>query len=127
MIKTILILAAVAVVCWLLYDQGYLIMQSKSAVSFVGSQRGNSARFTGCSGYIKRIVRFREEGRCTFALDAELSKGDLSVELLDGDKNQLMRLDCANPRADVTVEQKKKYTLVIRFASATGSYTLRRE
>ena len=36
MIKTILILAAVAVVCWLLYDQGYLIMQSKSAVSFVG-------------------------------------------------------------------------------------------
>ncbi len=127
MIKTVLLFVGIGVVCALLYNQGYLVLQSKSAVSFVGAKRGTSARFTGCSGYIKRIVRFKAEGTYTFVLDAELSKGDMSVELLDPAKHTLMRLDPANPSASVTVEHKKKYVMILRFASATGRYTLIRE
>jgi len=110
-----------------LYNQGYMVLKSTSAVAFVGSTRGNSARFTSCSGYMKRIVRFKADGTYTFLLDAELSKGDMSVELLDSTKQRIMLLNCANRSASITVEQKKKYYLVINFKSATGRYALIRE
>lgn len=110
-----------------LYNQGYMVLKSTSAVAFIGSTRGNSARFTSCSGYMKRIIRFRADGTYTFLLDAELSKGDMSVELLDSTKQKIMLLDCANRSAFITVEKKKKYYLVINFKSATGRYALIRE
>lgn len=110
-----------------LYNQGYMVINSKSAVSFIGSARGNSAKFTSCSGCIKRIVRFKADGTYTFVLDADLSKGDLSVELLDSARQKILQLTCANRRASVTVEKKKKYHLVVNFRSATGRYALIRE
>ena len=110
-----------------LYNQGYMVLKSTSAVAFVGSTRGNSARFTSCSGYMKRIIRFKADGAYTFVLDAELSKGDMSVELLDSTKQKIMQLNCANRSASITVEKRKKYHLVINFMSATGRYALIRE
>lgn len=50
-----------------LYNQGYMVINSKSAVSFIGSARGNSAKFTSCSGCIKRIVRFKADGTLPYA------------------------------------------------------------
>ena len=76
---------------------------------------------------MKRIVRFKADGTYTFVLDAELSKGDISVELLDSTKQKIMQLSCANRSASITVEKKKKYHLVINFKSATGRYALIRE
>lgn len=110
-----------------LYNQGYMVVKSTSAVAFVGSAKGNSARFTSCSGYVKRIIRFKADGTYTFFLDAELSKGDMSVELFDSTKEKNMLLNCANQSASVSAEKKKKYYLVINFRSATGMYALIRE
>lgn len=110
-----------------LYSQGYMVLKSISAVVFLGSAKGNSARFTSCSGYLKRIIRFKEDGTNTFVLDAELSKGDISAELIDSTKQRIMKLNCANRSASVTVEKKKRYCLVIHFKSATGRYSLTRE
>ena len=110
-----------------LYNQGYMVSKSYSAVMFVGSSKGNSAKFTSCNGYIKRIVRFKTDGMYTFLLDAELTKGDMSVELLDAAREKIMQLKCANPSASIAVEKKKKYYLVIRFHAATGRYALIRE
>ena len=110
-----------------LYDQGYMVIKSTSAVMFVGSAKGTSARFTSCNGSMKRVVRFESDGTYRYFLDAELTKGALSVELLDAAKEKIMHLDCASPSAAVTVEGKKKYYLVIRFQSATGRYALIRE
>ena len=110
-----------------LYNQGYMIVKSYSAVTFIGSARGTGARFTSCNGYLKRIIRFKEEGNRTFILDAELSKGDLSVELLDSAKQRIMKLDCVNNSASVTVERNKKYYLVVNFKSATGRYSISSE
>lgn len=104
-----------------------MVVKSTSAVSFIGSSRGNRASFTSCSGYMKRIVRFKADGRYTFILDADLSKGDMSVELLDSDKHKIMLLNCANPRASIAVEKRKKYHLIIHFKSASGRYSLIRE
>lgn len=127
MVKAVLLITILVGVFVFLYNQGYLVINAKSAVSFIGSTRGNAARFTSCSGYIKRIVRFKADGIYSFTLDAQLSKGDMSVELLDSAKHKIMQLNCADRSASVAVERKKKYYLVIRFKSATGSYALIRE
>ena len=124
----LIILAAVMFCVFiLLYSQGYMVSKSISAVVFIGSKKGNSAKFTSCSGYLKRIIKFKADGTYTFVLDAELSKGDLSVELLDSTKQKIMQLNCSNRSGSITVEKKKKYYLVINFRSATGRYALIRE
>lgn len=110
-----------------LYHQGYMILKSISAVTFIGSMKGNSARFSSCSGYMKRVIKFKADGTYTFVLDAELSKGDLSIELIDSAKQKIMQLNCTDRSASVTVEKKKKYYLVINFSAATGRYALIRE
>lgn len=110
-----------------LYNQGYMVSKSISAVSFVGSTKGNSASFSSCSGYLKRVIKFKENGIYTFVLDVELSKGDISIELLDSTKQKIMQLNCTNRIESITVDKKEKYYLVINFRSATGSYALIRE
>lgn len=127
MIKIMLLGILLAGIFVLLYQQGYMALKSTSAVTFIGSAKGNGAKFTSCNGSIKRIVRFIEDGICTYTLDAELTKGGLSVELLDAEKEKIMQLDCVNRSASVAVESRKKYYLIIRFRSATGRYTLYRE
>ena len=126
-ILLILLAATLVGIFVFLYNQGYMVLKSTSAVAFVGSRKGNSARFTSCSGYMKRVIKFKADGILTFLLDAELSKGDMSVELLDPARQRILLLDRTNRRASVTVEKKKKYYLVIHFMSATGRYALIRE
>lgn len=110
-----------------LYNMGYMVINSKSAVSYVGSTKGTGATFTSCNGYIKRIIRFKEEKTYTFILNAELSKGDMSVELLDAAKHKIMCLTRSDPSAVIDVVKNKKYYLVVNFKSATGRYSLLRE
>ena len=112
------------IVMYLLYRNGWMVLSSKSAVTFIGSNRGKSATFSGCSGSIKRIVRCREDREYRFSLDAALTKGDLSVSLLGPDKRELLRLTETTPHGSVTLEKGARYTLVLRFRSATGRYAL---
>lgn len=127
MLKAVLLIIALTGVFVFLYNQGYMVVKSYSAVIFIGSTKGTGASFTSCNGYLKRIVRFKADGMYTFLLDAELSKGDLSVELLDSAKQKILQLNCVNRRASVTVEKRQKYYLVVNFKSATGRYALIRE
>ena len=110
-----------------LYNSGYMVVKSLSAVTFIGSPKGTGASFSSCNGYMKRIVRFRESGTRDYYLDAELSKGDIFVELLDSDKQSIMKLNRENNQASITVESKKKYYFVVNFKSATGRYSLIRQ
>ena len=112
---------------YLLYRNGWMIVNAKSAVSFVGSSRGRAATFTRCSGYLKRIVRFPEEGRYAFDLNCDLSRGSVTASLLGPDKAELLRLTPEQPRAEVRLEGKRRHTLLLRFHSATGSYRLQWE
>ncbi|MBP3377120.1 MAG: hypothetical protein J6L96_00070 [Clostridia bacterium] len=111
----------------LLYYQGNMVFKSIRAVTFIGSTKRNSARFSSCSGYIKRVIKFKEDGIYTFTLDAELSKGDMSIELTDSSNKKIMQLDCSNRSASITAEKKKKYYLTVNFSAATGWYALTRE
>lgn len=126
-VKLIILLVMVFSVFAFLYNQGYMVFKSITAVAFIGSKKGNSAKVTSCTGYIKRVIRFKSDGTYNFKLDVELSKGDMSVELLDSTKQKIMQLSCFERNASVTVEKNKKYYLVINFNSATGKYDLVRE
>ena len=83
MVKLIFILPLIGVLIYLLYVGGYLVINSKSAVMYIGSRRGKRAQFSGCNGYIKRVVKFKENREYHFVLSTELSKGEVSVELWD--------------------------------------------
>lgn len=125
--KTVVMILIAAGVFYLLYSNGYMIINRKTALTYFGSRKGTSANFTSCSGYIKRIVRFKADQKSTFRLNAELTKGDVSVELLDSSKTRIMYLDRTSPSAEITVEKNRKYYLIINFQSASGRYSLIRE
>lgn len=120
----LLLIPILAGVFYFLYINGCLVINAKSALSFIGSPKGSSASFSACNGYIKRIVRFKADKIYTFTLNAELTKGDMTVELLDASKQVIMCLNRSNPRASIAVENKKRYYLVLHFKSATGKYFL---
>lgn len=122
--KLILIVLIVTAVYSLLYLCGCLVIHRKRAVVFISTKRGNQATFTGCTGYMKRIIRFRENKNYRFILDCALNKGKMEIELLDTDKQQLMCLNSQNQSANIPAEKNKRYTLIFRFRSATGKYIL---
>ena len=123
-ILTLLFLIALGAILYLQYRNGYIHMQAKSAVMYIGSVGDKHATFTSCNGYTKRVVRFKESGTVHLSFQPELSAGNVTAELLDAKKQTILRLSSANRIADVQVEAKKMYYLVIRFQSATGSYHL---
>lgn len=121
------IIIAMGILFYILYINGYLIINAKKAVMFVGTIRGNrgcKANFTSCAGTIKRIIRFKESKTYHFELISQLSKGELLVEILDSAKQPILRLDGNNQSADINVNAKQRYYMVFRFHSATGKYEL---
>ncbi len=120
----LLLPAGISVLLYLLYIFGFLVVNNKRAVTYVGSMRGNQAVFSSCTGCIRRVVRFREEKTYAVTLETELTAGEMSVELLDSGRRQLLCLNSGSRSAAIPVEKGRCYTLVFRFASATGKYIL---
>ena len=121
MLQSILILVLMAAVFYILYINGYMIMNAKKATLFFGKERGKYARFTSCSGYMKRVIRFKESREYEFSFETELEKGEVCVELWRGNKDKILSLTDRGTQT-VRVGSKERYYLVLRFVSATGSY-----
>ena len=116
------------ILMYFLYINGYMIINAKRAAVFIGSIRGKGtcgASFRSCSGYMKRIMRFRESRAYHFVLDAKLVSGEMEVEILDRDKKVILHLDEKSPEATIEADGKKRYTLIFRFKSATGEFKMR--
>ena len=109
---------------WWMYVRGWIAVQMKRAMLFMGSIRGDKARFSGCTGYVKRRFPVKESRMHRFDLDLQLSSGKVWVELLDGRKNALLRLDSQNSSGTVDLERGEVYLLVIRYQSASGEHRL---
>ena len=121
----IVILFVVIAMLYVLYWNGYLTVSVKKSVLFIGSMGAKRAKFASCTGFIKKIVRFQADTTYIFTLETQLTKGELTVELLDSQKQELMCLNSQNSRAAVAVQQGKRYDLVFHFQSATGRYAIR--
>lgn len=125
--KPLLILLLLPVIYYVLYINGYMISGSKSAKAFVGKNRGTNAfwtQFVECSGTLKKVAKFRKSKEYKFHLDAGLADGAISIELLDKEKNVIMKLTPETPDAGFTVDKKQRYYLVYKFENATGSYEM---
>ena len=128
--KAILIVLLLPIIYYLLYNTGYMVTGSKSAKMFVGKNRGTNAywmQFADCSGELKRIIRFRHSKEYKFFLDANIAMGNVSIEILDKDKNVLFCLTPESPEATITADRTQKYYSVYKFEDATGSYEMRWE
>ena len=121
---SLLLVPAAAAGMWLLYQNGLMVVNSKRAVSFVGSDRGRRASFTACTGTIRRIVRFPQSKNLRMVFSPVLTKGSVAVELLDDRKQPLLRLDETCPTGSISVKKGQRYYLVFHFQSATGEYSL---
>lgn len=123
MIKLLIIFLLVFTFIYVLYMKGMIPISVKSAVMFIGGPGCKKATFTSCNGYIKRIVKFKKDKVYNFTLHSNLTAGSIAVELIDKNKQTVLRLD-----EDNTVvfgsNHSGPYTLMIRFHSATGEYEL---
>ena len=127
MIKVIILLFAIGIVFYLLYINGYLVAQTKRALFYLGSLKGNKARFTSCTGHTKRVIRFKKDGICHLGFEPELSRGEVSVKILDSAKQPALCLDSHTRSGTFPVEKGRRYYLVDHFQSETGSYCLNRD
>lgn len=123
-ITPIILLIIMGIGFYFLYINGYLVTNAKRAVMYIGSLGGRKANFTSCTGYTKRVIKFKESGSVHFNLDLEISKGDVTMELLDTTKQCILRLSNSQPSAIIHIDTKKRYFLVFRFKSASGRYLL---
>jgi len=121
--KWVILLAAMGGLLYWLYDNGHMILQSKRAAVFIGGRGARRASFTACSGHIRRVVRFAQDGEVNFSFDCELTKGTVSVELFDEERRSVLRLD-SSQTVKVPVSRERRYSLVVTFRAATGKYTV---
>ena len=122
--KVIILLLAIGTVLYLLYINGYLAAQTKRALFYLGSLKGNKARFSSCTGDTKRVLRFKQDSICHLSFAPALTRGEVSIEILDSAKQSVICLDSDTRSGDFPVEKGKRYYLVVHFQSATGSYSL---
>ena len=113
-----------AVVMYLLYINGYMVVKSKTAAIFMGHMSGgrNSCgfTFTSCDGYVRRVLKVREKGIYCFDLESNLSKGRVRFQVLDAHKLPLLTLDAEQPRGRVMLEPKGRYFVQMQFLNASG-------
>ena len=119
-----LMIVGIVLLFYILYINGYMVLNSKRALMYVGAAWGKRASFTSCSGYTKRVIKFEEVRTYYFDLNLELNKGDVTVEILDKEKQCLLSLDQDTPQGSIDVQKGNRYYLVVRFRAASGNYTI---
>lgn len=98
-----------------------MVISSKRAFMFLGSKRGKRARFSSCTGYIKRVIKFKESKIYNIDFKLELEKGEVVLELLDAKKQVILSLN-KSECSKIKVESRQRYYMILRFKSAAGSY-----
>ncbi len=78
-----------------------------------------------CTGRVRHMGRFYESRTYTFTLDAQLSKGDVELLLLDQKKQPLLKLNRQLTSQTIGLNGKSRYYLRWEFMRATGKCELR--
>ena len=123
MVKIIILFCMIGILSYLLYINGYMVVASKRAFMFLGSKRGKKAMFSSCTGYVKRVIKFKESKVYPVDFKLELEKGEVSLEILDA-KKQLVLVLNSSRISEIEVVSGQRYYMVLRFKSASGSYEI---
>ncbi len=122
-----LIITFLSILFYILWIKGYLIISRKTAKLFIGSFRNKercSIKFVSCNGYIKKIVKFKENRTYDFCLKSKVENGLVFAEIWDSNKKTLLHLDSNMPNSSINVDKKCRYYLILKFEKATGELEL---
>ena len=115
---------------YFLYLNGFLVINAKTALLYIGSPRVGmrrnftKAKFSSCSGVVKRVICLRKAGRYSFTFLSSTTKGTVFVEIQGRERNVIATLDRNNPRAVIETDQMKRYRVATRFVLADGECML---
>ena len=88
---------------------------------FLPGKTGDKVKLDACTGWVRHMGRFYENRIYAFTLDAQLTKGQAEVLLLDQNKQPLLQLDRQNPTQSIHLDgQTSRYYLQWKFHSASG-------
>ena len=118
---------AVFTFIYILYCQGFAVLRRTSAIMIVFRRGKNADKATldSCTGWVKHAGKFCESKTYEFFLDAQLSKGNAEVILLDRKKQLLMKLNPQFPVGKIELDVRNRYYLRWEFKGATGKCELR--
>lgn len=113
------------ILLYLLYSNGYLIMQSKRAATFTGDGKGQKNRMgfsvTKCSGWASKVLKVKGDGIYRFALDTALSAGTVQFQVLNRDKQPVLTLNPDTVRGRVRLEKGQRYFVKLQFIHTSGT------
>ncbi|MBR3928840.1 MAG: hypothetical protein IKJ65_07550 [Clostridia bacterium] len=107
----------------LLYEFGFIALQSKRAMLFTASINGMKAKFSGCTGKITRIVRFKEQKVYMIRFEKTTQKGSVRLSLYDSEKNALIESG-EEETYSLSPVAGKRYKLTVRMEKASGNYKI---
>ncbi|MBD5507958.1 MAG: hypothetical protein HDR05_07900 [Lachnospiraceae bacterium] len=112
---------------YILYCQGFAVLRRTTAIMIIFRHGKNADKATldSCTGWVKHAGKFRESKTYEFFLDAQLSKGNVEVILLDRKKQSLMKLNPQSPTYKIELDVRNRYYLRWEFKGATGKCELR--
>jgi len=126
--KVLAAVLALMVLFYVSYVNGYMVVNAKKAVAFIGfmGRMDNrcKAKMVSCNGWMKRVLRFREEREYYFKLDYRINKGTFHIEIQNKSKEVILVLDEVNREGSIKAEKKERYYLVLKFEDASGEYEL---
>ncbi|MCL2055482.1 MAG: hypothetical protein FWG90_13765 [Oscillospiraceae bacterium] len=96
-----------------------------SAVLITGVSYKNpfSVKIIKCSGYLKKAFYINANEKCVLHFDSEMTDGNVTVEIVDSEKNIISILSNDNKNAVLKSDKKAKYYLVFKFNKATGKFS----
>ena len=111
---------------YLLYCRGIAVTKSVAALLFVfrTGKDGDRAALDSCTGWVRHMGRFHQGQAYQFCFEAQLSKGEVEVSLLDRDKRPLLTLNRQSPTGTIKLEESGRYYLRWEFQNATGQCEL---
>lgn len=115
---------------YLLYINGFLAANAKSALFYIGSapfgktKNCIGAKFSSCSGVTRRVVYLQEGKQYRFIFSSSITEGTVYVEIQDKRRETVLTLNNNAPRAVLSAEAQKRYYIVTKFVGAGGEYEL---
>ncbi len=119
----IIILLIVSLSLYLLYEFGFIAIQSKRAMLFAASINGMKAKFGSCTGKITRIVRFKEQKEYIIRFNKTVEKGSVRLSLYDGEKNALIESG-KEETYTLSPVPGKRYKMCVHMEKASGNYKI---
>lgn len=123
----LIIVIGLPILFYLLWINGYLVLNKKRAVLFSGSILGKNrckVRFSSCNGLVKKVIKFRDSRSYQFDFNNSITKGNVSIEILNKNKEIVLELNSSISSGVLIVNTKERYYLVLRFNKADGEFEM---